>query len=1019
MIEKTTVERNEETLWIWQDDEMIEKTIIFVPLVYQIFDGILISAADRKGVKDILVKIDVADNKISFIIKGDGNEVSEEVLMNMGEKLKHTMRKFSQSEKWCFFSFRPHIALKDDIVALMKRRVVDLAGCCSGVGVKVELDGTSVLPRTFKDYVELYLQASGTHTMRICEKVNDRWEICVAVADGHLEHFDQVSFVNNIATMKGGSHVEYITSQITDYLAEIVDLQPNEIKRYLWVFVNAHIDDPTFDSQTKEKLTTNEGSFGSTCQLTPEFLEKIADSYVFKSFHSNVGKLDIPELKDANLADTPSSQYCTLILTKGVSSTAFAMSQLYFLGKDKYGVYPLKGKLLNVREASHEELEKNTEIQNIKKILGLREGKIYENVKDLRYGQLMIMADEDHDGLETKGLLINFLHYFWPSLLKVKNFLCAFIAPIVKASHKKTNKVFLFYSMPKYESWKEKFGNDYNIKYYKGQETIQTEEKGEYYFDQHVKDFVWENDEDGDAIELAFSARMDWLQAPQDGTDFDPTKKSIRYLDFINQEFKQYAIADIQRSIPSMVDGLKPHQRKILFYAFKKPIIQTTQVNHFCSYVFEESPYDAEGEASLVGTIIGMAQNFVGSNNVNLLQPDGQFGTRGGKDHASGRFLFTKLSPITQYLFHKDDEQLLNYLKEDGQFIEPAWFIPIIPMVLVNGSEATGAWSSFIPNYNPRDVIANLERLLAGKKMVSMLPWYKAFKGDIKETKTSSYTTSGKMSEKANALSITITELPIRTWTEDYREFLFLEAAQKDIKAYKDRNYTSTSVDFEITMTEDQMNRARREEGGLLNKFKLTTTLSTDNMYLLDKDAVLKKYDTPQQILEDFFHIRLDFYKKRKTDLVRLLKIASLVLENKLRFIFEVCNGDLDLFTINKTMDVKCAELEAGGFQSLASIERLQQELEAKKREIVYLRDASIESLWRKDLEALDDQLDLEGYPESKAKLARDAAGQSANKKRRVHIAFGMCLISYLSCYPLMLYSECSAKVSAVAGWGN
>ncbi|GKA64266.1 DNA topoisomerase 2, partial [Tanacetum coccineum] len=298
--EKQPCRPQNETLWIWQDDEMIEKTITFVPLLYQIFDEILISAADvRKGVKDILVKIDVEDNNIGVWNHGEGvydltysqlqvaKDVTTRISIQMGDA------KFGLKN------------LEDDILALLKRRVVDLAGCCSGV--KVELDGTSVLPRTFKDYVELYLEASGTHTMRICEKVNDRWEICVAVADGHLEHFDQVSFVNNIATMKGGSHVEYITSQITDYLAEIVDLQPNEIKRYLWVFVNAHIDDPTFDSQTKEKLTTNEGSFGSTCQLTPEFLEKIADSYVFKSFHSNVGKLDIPELKDANLADTPSS----------------------------------------------------------------------------------------------------------------------------------------------------------------------------------------------------------------------------------------------------------------------------------------------------------------------------------------------------------------------------------------------------------------------------------------------------------------------------------------------------------------------------------------------------------------------------------------------------------------------------------------------------------------------------------------------------------------------------------------
>nr|GEW86672.1 DNA topoisomerase 2 [Tanacetum cinerariifolium] len=469
-------------------------------------------------------------------------------LTDVGKSMGKKLKEFIISENWCMVSFKPDLAkfgtecLEDDIVALMKRRVVDLAGCFSGVIVKVELDGTCVLPRTFEDYVELYLETSD----RIYEKVNDTWEICVAIADGHLEHFDQVSFVNNIATMKGGSHVDYITSQITDYLAEIVDLQPNEIKRYLWVFVNA-----------------------------------LADSYVFKSFQSNVGRLDIPELKDANLADTPSSQYCTLILTKGVSSTAFATDQLYFLGKDKYGVFPLKGKLLNVREASHEELEKNTEIQNIKKILGLQEGKIYENVNELRYGHLMIMTDE--------------------------------------------------------------------------------------------------------------------------------------------------AVADIQRSIPSMVDGLKPHQRKILFYAFRKPIIEEIGVAEFSGYVFQQSPYH-QGAATLVGTIIGMAQNFVGSNNINLLQLNGQFGTRlmglqGGKDHADGTLRFTWLSPITRYIFHQDDELFLNYLNEDGQSIEPAWFIPIIPMVLVNGSEATGAWSSFIPNYNPRDVIANLERLLAGKKMWSMLPW--------------------------------------------------------------------------------------------------------------------------------------------------------------------------------------------------------------------------------------------------------------------------------------------------------
>ncbi|GJY27014.1 DNA topoisomerase 2 [Tanacetum coccineum] len=282
------IARKEETLWIWKDNQMTEKTITFVPLVYQIFDEILISAADRKGVKDILVNINVADNNISVwthgegvhdinftgfpfvsVMKGDGNEVSEEVFKIIGKKLKRVRI----SQNWCLVSFKPHLAqfgmecLEHDIVALMKRRVVDLAGCCSGV--KVRLDGTRFLPRTFEDYVELYLQASGTYPTRIYEKLNDRCEICVATADLVFEHFDQVSFVNNIPTMEGG----YITSQIADYLSTIFDLEPNVIESYLWVFVNAHIHNPAFDPQTKEELT-----FESTCELTPELLKKIADS---------------------------------------------------------------------------------------------------------------------------------------------------------------------------------------------------------------------------------------------------------------------------------------------------------------------------------------------------------------------------------------------------------------------------------------------------------------------------------------------------------------------------------------------------------------------------------------------------------------------------------------------------------------------------------------------------------------------------------------------------------------------
>nr|GEW66486.1 DNA topoisomerase 2 [Tanacetum cinerariifolium] len=541
-----------------------------------------------------------------------------------------------------------------------------------------------------------------------------------------------------------------------------------------------------------------------------------------------------------------------------------------------------------------------------------------------------------------------------------------------------------------------------------------------------------------------------------------------------------------------------------------------------------------------------------------------QLGTRrrGGKDHDHaddtlfGTLLFTWLSPITQYLFPKDHE-LLDYLKEDDQSIEPACLIPIIPMVLVNGSEARGVWSSFIPNYNPRDIIANLKRLLEGKSVLAMLPCYRGFKGEIKKSASKEYTTYGIIDEDKDKDALTITELPVRCWTEDYKEFL--EAASrggKDIKDYKACN-GDTSVHFEIIMTEDQMNKAREE--GFPNKLKLTTTLSTANMYVLDAEGKLKKYDTPEKLLADFYRLRLDLYKKRKTSLLHELKIASLQLESKVRFAGEVWNGKLVLS--RKRKHEKCVALREKGFKSLPSIKReakvepqedenvavigydgydyllslptglfepeyieeLEEERKAINKKIEYLTTSTPKSLWLKDLAALDEQLALENYPEAKytkaeeeeekrkkhekcvalreksfksvpsieresreeepqkdeedvavegydgydyllslptesfepkyieeleeerkakdkkiehlttsttmktigstkestSKTSRRCSRTKREQEETMCIALGMCLISYLSCYPLMLFPECPAKVSAVAGWGN
>ncbi|CAK9226883.1 unnamed protein product [Sphagnum troendelagicum] len=981
----------------------------------------------------------------------------------MTNKSEPAITKCKASENWTKVTFKPDLAkfnmtyLEDDVVALMSKRVMDIAGCL-GKTVKVELNGTRLPIKSFQDYVGLYLSvANNTREEplpRIYEKVSDRWEVCVSLSDGQ---FNQVSFCNSIATIRGGTHVQYVTDQIVNHILGVVNkknktagVKPFQIKNHMWVFVNALIDNPTFDSQTKETLTSRAGSFGSKCDLSEEFLKKVtkcgvvesvltwADFKQSKELKKNDGTkrqriTGIPKLDDANDAGGRGSEQCTLILTEGDSAKALAMSGISVVGRNKYGVFPLRGKLLNVREASHKQIMENAEINNIKRILGLQHGKDYDSTKSLRYGHLMIMTDQDHDGSHIKGLLINFIHSFWPSLLKIPSFLVEFITPIVKATNK--NRVLSFYTLPEYESWKESLNGEtkgWTIKYYKGLGTSTAKEGKEYFRDlsKHKKDFHWESQDDGDAIEMAFSkkkveARKTWLRHYEPGTFLDQTMEVIKYSDFVNRELILFSMADLSRSIPSMVDGLKPGQRKILFCAFKRNFVTQAKVAQFSGYVSEHSAYH-HGEQSLASTIIGMAQNFVGSNNINLLFPHGQFGNRdqGGKNHASARYIFTCLAPITRALFVQADDVLLDYLKEDGQSIEPTWYAPIIPMVLVNGSEGIGTgWSSFVPNYNPRDIVANLHHLLKDEPMEPMHPWYKGFKGTIELSATKdtglTYTITGIV-EQVDDTTLKISELPVRKWTQDYKEFLetMMTVSEKNkepfIKDFREHN-TDTKVHFELLLSEENMAIALAE--GLIKKFKLTTTISTSNMHLFDAGGFIKKYDTPEQILEEFYILRLELYVKRKAVQLENLQYELLKVDNKVRFILGVVRGEI-IVNNRKRADL-LADLKAKGFTpfpkksksldppvvgadpvpaegedtseqeekvkggvkagdyeyllsmpigtlTFEKVEQLRQQRDKMEDDVETLKKATPKSLWERDLDTFINQLDAQEAEEAK-----------------------------------------------------
>eukprot|EP00850_Spirogloea_muscicola_P007013 SM000034S12767 [mRNA] locus=s34:580239:590114:+ [translate_table: standard] len=933
---------------------------------------------------------------------------------NMSEKSQPLIGKCRENEAWTSITFKPDLAkfhmthLEDDVVALMRKRVMDIAGCL-GKGIKVELDGQRVPVKGFSDYVSLYLSASSSsireeplpsgalrqfllvtkiepHRGRIYEHVNDRWEVCVSLSEGQ---FQQVSFVNSIATMKGGTHVAYITDQIVTNLLLHINkkkevkgnpIKPFQVKNHLWVFVNSVIENPAFDSQTKEMLTTRQSALGSTCTLSPKFMTQVAKCGIVehlltwatyrasKDLKKNDGSKrtqlkGIAKLDDANEAGGRNSELCTLILTEGDSAKTLAMSGLSVVGRDRYGVFPLKGKLLNVRDASHKQIMENVEITNIKQILGLQHGKQYDSVKTLRYGHLMIMTDQDHDGSHIKGLLINFIHSFWPSLLAIPSFMVEFITPIVKAS--KGKESLSFFTIPEYEKWKESHGGrkpkGWSIKYYKGLGTSRREEAIEYFkaLDQHKKDFEWTNDHEGSYIEMAFAKkkvdeRKTWLRNFEPGTYLDQSTPTISYQDFVNKELILFSLADNMRSIPSVMDGLKPGQRKILYACFKRNLTKECRVASLAGYVTEHTAYH-HGEASLNSTITGLAQDFVGSNNINLLFPSGGFGSRaqGGKDAASPRYTHTYLCKITRAIFPEADDCLLYYLNDDGLAIEPVWYLPIIPMVLVNGSEGIGTgWSSFVPNYNPRELIANLKSMIQGGHVKTMDPWYKGFQGSIQLAATKengqSYTVTGTI-QQTSATTVDITELPVRRWTQDYKEFLesLMETSDKQrepfIKSFSQHHF-DTTVHFVVELSEANMALALAE--GLEKKFKLTSTISTTNMHLFDKDGRITKYDSPEQsephpllscpstaytCIYCQCSTTLDWNittNERQVDIdsnlyfdyafqLSQLKEDLIRLDNRTRFILAVVQGTL--IVSNRRKADLLAQLQAAGFAPLST----------------------------------------------------------------------------------------------------
>ena len=955
---KINIDKENNTISVWNDGKNIpidEHKEQKVPIPEMIFGQLLTSSnyndeeerktSGRNGLGGKASNLFSKKFKVTIFNRDVGSIYEQEWSNNMYDKTKpiYSKKGFPKTVEegkngFTCIEFQPDLSkfglacITDDVYSIFEKIVYDTAMTVSLSGVKTYFNNNLIEMESVKDYVKLYFEQIPEENMML-KSEDCRVFVCPC------DEFTQVSFVNGVYTKDGGVHVDSWCESIFRPIVQKIngetkdsktqkkkekknDVTIRDIKKHFFIFVYANLDKPSFDSQSKHRLNApNVKTEVKKTDITKiskwSFIEKIEESLKYKELQNlkNIterkkGTIRVENLDDANFAgNKDKATDCYLVITEGDSAKTYVTKGMKYgiqgkAGHDYIGVLPIRGKFLNVKNASVDVLLKNTEVKSLIQSLGLEHDLDYTqdiNYRKLRYGKLMLACDSDVDGYHIIGLIINFFHTLFPSLLKRKGFFYFMRTPIVKINHNKKSHSFYFQSQSSdfIEEYKPKHDS---VKYYKGLGTSTSDDIK----DDFAKRIVEINLDDGsnELMNNIFGKensefRKNWIsshrsiQFESDTKDYEV--ESLCLSSFLNQEFILFSIDDCKRSIPTMIDGLKESHRKVLYSAFKRNLSYSSKsikVAQFAGYVAEHSNYH-HGEQNLYETITKLAQRFVGSNNIPLLYNDGQFGSRLklGKDAASGRYIFTKLDMLTRYIFRKEDEDFLPDRLDDGDIVEKEYYIPILPMILVNGVSAgigTG-WSCNVPCYNPEDIISNIKLWLDNKPFEELVPWYRNFKGSV-IVDNNNVTTYGVFHEEKAKDTYTITEIPIgrkNISIEKYKKNI-LESLKEEgeIRSFTD-NSTEETVNYTIKCDSDFKVSSQ--------SLDLCDTVQINNMVLYNMEGKIVKYNNVLEILEDFCSYRLKFYEIRKQGIIKILEEDLKYLKNKIRFIKEILDNSISL----------------------------------------------------------------------------------------------------------------------------
>lgn len=853
----------------------------------------------------------------------------------------------------------------NNTIPFIKRRVLDIAMVMNNC-VNVYLNDVNLSNINLQTYANMFMSNSNDNLEFVNFKKMDLYEILIPTNSSE-KNKTIITFVNNICVSKG-VHITNLIEQIYKYVCKQLKITGDKIdnvkkiiSRNISIIMKCNVINPMFEGQGKNNLRKCDNL--KDIKLSDKDLKTLYEAIDFdvmvngnttddinKKLKIKKGKkLIIDKLADAELAGTKQSKNCTLFLCEGDSAAKLAKDGIAQLGHDKFGVYPLGGKPLNVRGETIQKITANKTVVNLAKIIGLpiRTKQQIKNsdidLNSLRYGRIVMLKDADTDGAHIMGLVINLLEQLYPELLNINGFFNEFITPMIKLvipnnvfnkldiSKNKSNTagtiiktskntIYPFYNVDDYNKFIKKYPtcDKFAPMYIKGLGGHNDSDTREY-FKNYINNVIGLNMDETSTkyLDIAFNKKLaddrkELLEA-RTGEHALPryVGKPIDCSDFINNDWLDYSYDACVRAIPSIMDGLKPSQRKVLYVMLNnyKPAKSNTEENssnfrkvfQICGEVAQKGYYH-HGDQSLNATIIGMAQDFTGSNNLPLLAYSGSFGSRdlNGDDAGAPRYISATIHEVARYIFPKEDDQLLVPNVEDNVEVEPKYYIPIIPMIFVNGAIGIGTgYSTMILQHNPLDIINMVVKYMKFRKHDAdkfpvLHPKYNYYKGEIKLSPEwdKRYNVYGKYTIKGN--KVIVEEVPFQISKQKFiKELQTLYTNGEILNFTENKTKTLNDFSFEITFNPEG---PEITDDYVQKKLLLLQTLSINNMNGFNAECKLTEYNNEYQIFREWYENREKAYIKRKELIMNSYEEKIKLISAKAKFIQDILEGKLEVY---------------------------------------------------------------------------------------------------------------------------